>query len=398
MFYLLNGDTLTVSNPSGLATKSHVSFADVVGSTLAGGRSNVSDSATSITAASGPASGTRNVRQWSVTNEGATAGLYTLNHVAGGVSCPLYPEVLLQPKQTLMYSEGRGFEVSAAQGATLATLVLPNTPSPSTPPTDYGTLFMKKIAGRMMAAQIGPSGLDTTLQANLGGNKVALWMPPGGSTTVPGVFGMAALTATGTATSRTLAVTNLLTRMTRLGYVSAATAGALAGAREAVAKYTTGAGPGLGGFFARYRFGVSDAATVAGARMFVGLDALTAAPTNIDPTTKVNCVGVAQIAASTNLQVVFGNATAKTPIDLGADFPANSNSDVYELNLFSPPAGGVYWHARRLNTAFEASGFLSSTVVPAATTFLCHQLWRCNNTTALAVGIDVCGIYIETDH
>jgi hypothetical protein len=148
-----------------------------------------------------------------------------------------------------------------------------------------------------MAAQIGPSGLDTTLQANLGGNKVALWMPPGGATTVPGVFGMAALTATGTATARTVATTNLLTRMTRLGYVSAATAGALAGAREAVAKFTTGAGPGLGGFFARYRFGISDAATVAGARMFVGLDALTAAPTNIDPSTKVNCVGVGQIAA-----------------------------------------------------------------------------------------------------
>ena len=68
-----------------------------------------------------------------------------------------------------------------------------------------------------MAAQIGPSGLDTTLQANLGGNKVALWMPPGSSTTVPGVFGMAALTAVGTATARTVATTNLLSRMTRLG-------------------------------------------------------------------------------------------------------------------------------------------------------------------------------------
>ena len=209
---------------------------------------------------------------------------------------------------------------------------------------------------------------------------------------------MAALTATGTATARTVATTNLLTRMTRLGYVSAATAAALAGAREAVAKYTTGAGPGLGGFWARYRFGVSDAASVAGARMFVGLDAITAAPTNIEPSTKVNCVGVGQISSSNNLQIIYGNATAKAPIDLGANFPANSNVDAYELNLFSPPAGGVYWHVRRLNTAFEASGFIATTDAPAATTLLCHQLWRTNNATALAVGLDICGIYIETDH
>ena len=96
------------------------------------------------------------------------------------------------------------------------------------------------IIGAAVAA-IGPENI-----ANLGGNKAAMWMPPGGSTAVPGVFGMAALTATGTATARTIGVANLLSRMTRLGFVSAATAGSLAGAREAVAKYTTGAGPGLG--------------------------------------------------------------------------------------------------------------------------------------------------------
>ena len=397
MLYLNNGDALIVDNPSALGCKTHVSYADAAGATLTGGRANVSSSATSFNAVSYGGAATRNVRTVAVTNEGATAGAFRLLHSDGTTQTPLYA-ASLQPGQTLSYAEGKGFEVSSAVSSSLATLVLPDTPNPSVPPTDFGTIFMKKFAGRMMASQIGPSGLDTTLQANLGGNKVALWMPPGGSTTVPGVFGMAALTATGTATSRAVATTNLRTRMTRLGYVSAATAAALAGGREAVAKYTTGAGPGLGGFFARYRFGVSDVATVTGARMFVGLDALTTAPTNIDPTAKVNCVGVAQIAASTNLHIVFGNATVKTPIDLGANFPADSNTDTYELNLFSPPAGGVYWQVRRLNTAFEASGFIASTDCPAATTLLCHQLWRCNNATALAVGLDICGIYIETDH
>lgn len=397
MIYLKNGHSITIGNAGALSSRTHVSYADVSGATLDGSSAIVTSSATTYNVATYAAAGTRNIRLVTVTNDGALAGVFTISHNTGATTAPI-GKALLQPGQVLVYSENGGVQVSSAESSTLATLTLPDTPDPTVPSDGYGTIFVKKIAGRMMAAQIGPSGLDTTLQANLGGNKVAMWMPPGGSTTVPGVFGMAALTATGTATARTIGVANLLSRMTRLGFVSAATAAALTGAREAVAKYTTGAGPGLGGFFARYRFGVSDAATVAGARMFIGLDALTAAPTNIDPSTKVNCIGVAQIATSNNLNIVYGNATAKTPIDLGANFPANTNADAYELNLFAPPAGGCYWQVRRLNTTFEATGFLPSTEIPIATQLLCHQLWRCNNATALAVGLDVCGIYIETDH
>ena len=397
MIYLKNGHSITIGNPGALASRAHASYADVSGATLDGSSAIVTSSAATYNIATYAAAGTRNVRLVTVTNDGALAGLFTISHNTGATTAPI-AKAMLQPGQVLIYSENGGVQVSSAESSTLATLTLPDTQSPAAPSANYGTIFIKKIAGRAMAAQIGPSGLDTTLQANLGGNKVALWMPPGGSTTVPGVFGMAALTATGTATARPVATTNLLTRMARLGYVSAATAAALTGAREAVAKYTTGAGPGLGGFFARYRFGVSDAATVAGARMFIGLDALTAAPTNIDPSTKINCLGVGQIGTSNNLHIIRGNATAKTPIDLGANFPANTNVDAYELNLFAPPAGGCYWQVRRLNTTFEATGFLPSTEIPAATQLLCHQLWRCNNTAALAVGLDVCGIYIETDH
>ena len=397
MIYLKNGHSITIGNAGALASRTHVSYADVSGATLDGSSAIVTSSATTYNVATYAAAGTRNVRLVTVSNDGASAGVFTISHNTGATTAPI-GKALLQPGQVLVYSENGGVQVSSAESSTLATLTLPDTPNPTVPSDSYGTIFIKKIAGRVMAAQIGPSGLDTTLQANLGGNKVAMWMPPGGSTTAPGVFGMAALTATGTATARTVAIINLLSRMTRLGYVSAATAGALAGAREAVAKFTTGAGPGLGGFFARYRFGISDPATVAGARMFVGLDALTAAPTNIDPSTKVNCIGVGQIGTSDNLHIIRGNATAKTPIDLGVSFPANTNADAYELNLFAPPAGGCYWQVRRLNTTFEATGFLPSTEIPVATQLLCHQLWRCNNATALAVGLDVCGIYIETDH
>ncbi len=270
---------------------------------------------------------------------------------------------------------------------------------PAAPADGFLTLYGKKIGGRTMLSQMGPSGLDTALQPNLGGNKVALWMPPGNSTAAPGLFGMSALAVTGTAAARIVATTNMLTRMTRLAYVSAATAAAFAGVREAAAKYTTGAGAGLGGFFARYRFATSDPSNVNGARMFVGLSASIGAPTNVEPSTLVNVIGVAQLSTSANLQIVHGSTVAQAPIDLGANFPANrASQDVYELTLFSPTAGGCYYEVTRLNTGAKASGFLAAPVCPAGTTLLCHQLWRTNNATAVAVGLDICGIYIETDY
>lgn len=270
------------------------------------------------------------------------------------------------------------------------------TSDPSAPADGLLTVFAKKIGGRSMLVQKGPSGLDTSFQPNLGGNKVALWMPPGNATTVPGVFGMAALTATGTATARNVATTNLLTRMTRLGYVSAATAGSLSGAREAAAKYTTGAGAGLGGFFVRYRFAPSDAAAVSGARMFVGLSSATGAPTNVEPSTLTNVLGVCQLSTSNNLQILGAGASAGTPVDLGANFPANGNAAAYELTMFGAPNGTVYWQVTRLDTGAVASGTFAN--APLSTVLLCHQLWRTNNAKALAVGLDICGIYIETDY
>lgn len=279
-------------------------------------------------------------------------------------------------------------------------LDIPVIATPAAPADGTLSIYAKKIGGRTMLMQMGPSGLDTSFQPNLGGNKVALWMPPGNATTVPGVFGMAALTATGTATARNVATTNLLTRMTRLGYVSAATAGSLSGGREAAAKYTMGAGGGLGGFFYRTRFGVSDAAAVAGARMFVGLSAATGAPTNVEPNTLVNSIGVAQLSSSNNLQMYCSGATAGgNLVDLGANFPANTlSADAYELALFAPSSGGVVnYQVTRLTTGDVASGSFT-TNLPLGTVLLCHQLWRTNNATALAVGLDIVGIYMETDY
>lgn len=274
---------------------------------------------------------------------------------------------------------------------------------PIPPPVGKMRLYAKPIAGRSLPRFIGSSGLDSFLQPFLARNKIGYWCPPGNATTTPGVLGYTAPTVVGTATTRAVAVTNQLTRMRRLGYVSAAATGSLASIRVATAQITTGSGSGLGGFFKITRFAISDAATVAGARMFVGISATTSAPSNVEPSTLLNCIGVGHGAANSNLFIYYGGSSAQTPIDLGVDFPANTlSADAYELALFAPPsiAGTVYYEVTRLNTGHVATGTLtgSGVALPASNTLMTYMwAYRTNNATALAVGLDLISDYIETD-
>ncbi len=216
-------------------------------------------------------------------------------------------------------------------------------------------------------------------------------------------MGAAALTATGTLTARNVATTNILTRNRRLGVVSAATAASVAALRNSTAQWTVGNGSGLGGLFFCAIFNVSDASILAGARMFVGMQAATGAPTDVEPSTLVNCFGVGANAADTNLQICYGGSAAQTRIDLGANFPCDTtNTDLYRVCFFSSPTenGVIYYEVLRINTGNVATGTLSGTVgtqVPANTTLLTTNNYRSNGGVATAVGIDFSQIYIETE-
>ncbi len=277
--------------------------------------------------------------------------------------------------------------------------------TPPAAPANSGTLFFKLLAGRAMLAVMGPSGLDAPLQATLARKAVGYWRPSGNATTAAAIGSYTAPTLVGTATARNVATTNLFTRQLRLGLVSAATAAALVESRVAVAQVAIGNGAGLGGFTKVVRFGCSDAATVAGARQFVGVSSNTAAATNVEPATLLNSIGVGHGAADTNLKLFYGGSAAQAPIDLGVNFPANTLSvDAYELVLFAPPDNGsVGWMVTRLNTGAVASGTLTAatagTQLPLNTTLLSyHKAWRTNNAVLLAVGLDIISDYLETDN
>jgi hypothetical protein len=278
-------------------------------------------------------------------------------------------------------------------------LDLPVVASPDLPATDVMALFARKVAGRLLPAFVGPAGLDSSLQPLLARNKIG-WVNPNGNGTVLGVMGLA-LTATGTATAANVATTNIHTWMRRLDYlVTTAATTAVAGWRSAAAQFGTGNGAGLGGFFVVTRWGPATGVATSTTRCFVGMTNSTAAPTDVEPSTLVNCVGMGWDAADTNLQMFHNDASGTcTKIDLGASFPVPTadRTKAYDLALFcAPNSTTIYYQVTDLGTGAVASGSIT-TNIPSNTTLLAPRGWMSVGGTSSVIGIALMSLYTETD-
>lgn len=277
-----------------------------------------------------------------------------------------------------------------------------NTGSVPNPATSGSNLYGLAVGGRSMLAVIGPSGLSSTIQPHIGRNKIALWQPAGNSTTITAI-GSAALTATGTATAANVATTNRYTYQRRLEYlVTTAATTAVAGFRGAVA-YNTIGGPsaGDGGFHFVCGWGPSTGVATATSRCFVGMGNSVAAPTDVEPSTITNIVGVGWDAADTNIQFMYRGTGTIAKIDLGASFPVPTvnNTSAYELILFSPAGTvqSVSYELNNLGTGAKAVGTVT-TNLPTATTFLAPRGWMSVGGTSSVIGIGLMGLYIESDY
>jgi hypothetical protein len=276
---------------------------------------------------------------------------------------------------------------------------------PSVTFSDSSVLSSETFCGRAMAKFTGaiPGVADGFLQSSFAFRKIAMLLPNDGNTFT--TIGYPALQTTGSSVFRYSDATfaTFYRRVKKLGYASAATVGSFATLRLTSEQIALGNGT-LGGFFIVTRFGCADAATVAGARQFCGVHD-SSPVNNVEPSTLQRAIGVGHGAADTNLKLFYGGTSAQTPIDLGADFPANTLSvDVYELVLFSPRTENakVFWKVTRLNTGHTAEGQISGAggiILPATNLPLSPlRCWRTNNATALAVGLDVMHHYMETDY
>jgi pectate lyase len=284
-------------------------------------------------------------------------------------------------------------------------LRLDSSATPATPGADQITDIPCRIAaggGRVWPKVRTEDGINTTLQAHFGRNSIVTAQALGGTSAALTWNGLTALTVTGTATLRSVATTSRLTRAKRVAYVSAATAGSAAGwtnTANTMNQWTVGGAAGAGFLFV-CRFAMSDAAAVAGAHQIVGMRNATAAPTvTTNPNTLTNIIALCQTNGSTNWMICYGGSAAQTPIDTGM---AINSTDLLEFTIYARPddATKCAWRLENISTGVIASGVLTGTAgtaLPAVTTLMGPIAWRSNNATALAVGIDVCSFYIESD-
>lgn len=276
-------------------------------------------------------------------------------------------------------------------------VVIPaSTSTPAAPPSGNLSIFSKPQGGRQMLAMMGPSGLDTILQPHLAKNGWGSWKPTFTGTTINAIGGPA-LTATGTATSAPWATTSLHTRVQRVDYlVTAAATTAVAGYRVAAATWR-----GIDGF--HFIFRTCPATGVAGVstrRCFIGMQASTGAPTDVNPSTLLNVVGVGYDAADTNWQVMVNDGSgACTKTDTGIARPSSDRQTMYSVMIFSPPGGG--WFGVRIVDEATGSTYESAqlnTNIPAATQTLCPNCYASVGGTSSVVGLTFGGMWFDTDN
>jgi hypothetical protein len=272
-----------------------------------------------------------------------------------------------------------------------------------TTPTAGVKITSLSIGGRSLVAfKNSTTSADAALQPTLAQNRVMLWSGVSGSN-APAVMGTVALTATGTATSAAIATTNRYTRTQRVEYlVTTASTSAVAGWRYPNLGWTVGgAAADEGGFFYVCRWGPATGVATTTNRAFVGMANTTAAPTDVQPSTITNIIGMGWDAADANIQIMHRGTAAITKVDLGASFPVptTDRTKVYELVMFSPPGStqSVSYAVTDLGTGATTSGTIN-TNMPTTTTLLTQRGWMSVGGTSSVIGIALMSCYLEADY
>lgn len=277
-------------------------------------------------------------------------------------------------------------------GITIAT----GTTAPTTPAAGNVVEWGRAVGGRGIIAITNSDGLTTTLQGSLGQTKVALWSAL--NTTALTATGAAALSATGTATAVTSwTSTNIYTSTQKVEYlVTVAAAAAVAGFFLNYAPFWRGNAAGLGGFFFVARVGIATGVTTATKRCFIGMSNSIVAPTDVNPSTLTNIIGVGYDAADTTWQLMFNAASTTTKVNTSITRPSADRTTMVEVVIYVPPNGTtatVQITDLGAGTTFTGS---NSANIPANTTFLSPRGYASVGGTSSVVGIALTSLYIET--
>jgi hypothetical protein len=115
--------------------------------------------------------------------------------------------------------------------------------------------------------------------------------------------------------------------------------------------------------------------------------AVTPSVAAVEPSAFVSCMFLGSDSGDTNMQIMHNDSAGTcTKVDLGANFPKSSGA-YYKLTLTTEPnAGTVDYTVDRIDSAFSASGTLS-TNLPANTFFMYANMTLGNGSTAAVASI-----------
>jgi len=208
------------------------------------------------------------------------------------------------------------------------------------------------------------------------------------------------VSAVGTATAVNVATTNRYTQAAGIEYlVTVASTTAIAGFRESATQNFLGNTTGSGGFTFICRFGPATGVATATKRSFTGMGSSAAAPTDVNPSTIVNQIGVGWDNGDANIQFISNDGTGSgTKVDLGIPVPTVDRTSFYELKMFAlPNSSSVNYTFRDLSAGGSTVSGTVTTDLPAANTLLASKGWISAGGTSSVIGYKLASIHVESD-
>lgn len=266
------------------------------------------------------------------------------------------------------------------------------------PPANTVRLHGLNLAGSMLPAFIGPSGLDAPLQPHLARQRQALWQALGTNQTTVTALGGAALTVVGATAGAAVTPTGTAqSMMRRLEYrlATAATSG-VGGFRMAQLGWYRSNVDYAGGFRMLCRFG-----TLAGAaqRAFVGMSATASGtPTDAAINSLINSVGVGYDVGDTQWFAYFNNGSGlASRTALGVPVSTVDRADAFDLTIFCAPNGSSVGVELRALNGGEPARATSTTKLPVVNTLLAPLGIQCAGGVSSNPGIAFMHLMVESD-